>query len=456
MSVAVFVRPRGLDLTIAATSLGFMLVQLDVSILNVALAPIGEALGTGVTGLQWVVDSYTIAFASLLLAAGALGDRIGARRAYIGGFALFVLASLGCGLAPGVPVLIAARAIQGVGAALLVPCSLTLLMHACGNDAVARGRAISLWTAAASVALSAGPVLGGILVETLGWRSIFLINVPIGVAGIWLTRRVVAETPATGSGFDPGGQVLALLTLVSLTGALIEAGRLGFGAPLVMSGLAVAVFCAIAFVAVEARGADPMLPLGFFRNPTFSTATLVGFFINLTLYGGIFVLGLYLQQIRGYSPVAAGLAFLPLPVALGLANLAAGPIGRRLGLRLPMALGLLVGGAGCWLLRDLGSTTPYTSMLPGLVMIPAGLGLAVPLMTTALLSSVPRSRSGIASGALNTVRQAGGGIGVALFGALMAERGMLGVQSAFTMSAALLACGALAAAIGVRGSLKQR
>jgi DHA2 family methylenomycin A resistance protein-like MFS transporter len=455
MSVAVLVPPRGLDLTIAATSLGFALVQLDVSILNVALAPIGEALGTGVTGLQWVVDSYTIAFASLLLAAGALGDRIGARRAYIGGFALFVLASLGCGLAPGVAVLIAARAIQGVGAALLVPCSLTLLVHACGNDAAARGRAISLWTAAASMALSAGPVLGGVLVQTLGWRSIFLINAPIGVAGIWLTRRVVAETPPTGSGFDPVGQVLALLTLVSLTGAVIEGGRLGFTAPLVLSGLGVAVICGIAFVTVEARGADPMLPLGFFRNPTFSAATLVGFAINLTLYGAIFVLGLYLQQIRGYSPLAAGLAFLPLPVALGLANLAAGPTGRRFGLRSPMAFGLLAAGAGFWLLRDLDSTTPYPSMLPGLVMIPAGLGLAVPLMTTALLSTVARSRSGIASGVLNTVRQAGGGIGVALFGALMAERAMRGVRSALLMSAVLLACAAVAAAIGVRPPRRQ-
>jgi MFS transporter, DHA2 family, methylenomycin A resistance protein len=450
MSVAVVARSRSIDLTIAATSLGFVLVQLDVSVLNVALARIGTAVGVGVTGLQWVVDAYAITFASLLLAAGALGDRVGARRAYIGGFALFVLASLACGLAPAAIVLIAARAVQGIGAALLVPCSLALLTHACGDDVRARGRAISLWTAAASVALSAGPVLGGVLVDTLGWRSIFLLNAPIGVCGIWLTWRVVAETPASGGGFDPAGQTLALLALLGLTSGVIEGGRLGFASPLVLSGLGLGLLCGIGFVAVEARGREPMLPLGFFRNRTFSAATLVGLFINLALYGVIFVLGLYLQQVRGYSPMLAGLAFLPFPIALGIANVAAGPIGNRFGLSLPMALGLLVGGVGYWLLRHLDSMTPYPSMLPGLVLIPLGVGLAVPLMTTALLSTVPQSRSGIASGVLNTVRQAGGAIGVALFGALMAGRGIPGVQSAFVISAGLLACAAVTAGIGVQ------
>jgi MFS transporter, DHA2 family, methylenomycin A resistance protein len=450
MNVTLATRSSAINLTIAATSLGFALVQLDVSVLNVALARIGAALGTGVTGLQWVVDAYTIAFASLLLAAGALGDRIGARGAYVGGLALFAVASVACGLAPGAGVLIVSRAVQGMGAALLVPCSLTLLTHACGDDAAARGRAISLWTAAATVALSAGPVLGGILVDTLGWRSIFLINVPIGVIGIWLTRRFVAETPAAGGGFDLAGQVLALLTLLSLTGAVIEGGRLGFASPFVLSGLGLAVLCAIGFVAVEARGRTPMLPLGFFRDRTFSAAMLVGLFINLTLYGALFVLGLYLQQVHGYSPMTAGLAFLPFPIALGIANLAAGPIGARFGNRLPMVVGLIVGGVGYWLLRHLDATTPYAAMLPGLVVIPLGVGLAVPLMTSALLSTVPRARSGMASGVLNTVRQAGGGIGVALFGALMAVGGITGIRDVFVISAGLLACAALIAGFGVR------
>ncbi len=229
MSTARASRRRGLGLVVVATSLGFVLVQLNVSILNVALARIGAALGTGVAGLQWVVDAYTIAFASLMLSAGALGDRIGARRAYLSGLVLFVVASLGCGLAPGIGTLIAVRAIQGIGASLLVPCSLALLTHACHGDATTRARAISLWTAAASVSLAAGPVIGGVLIDTFGWRSIFLINLPIGAAGLWLTQAFVEDTPQHHSGFDWMGQTLALVTLLVLTGTVIEAGAFGIG-----------------------------------------------------------------------------------------------------------------------------------------------------------------------------------------------------------------------------------
>jgi len=450
MNLKIEPRPCGIGLVVVATSLGFVLVQLDVSILNVALARIGAALGTGVAGLQWVVDAYTITFASLMLSAGALGDRIGARRTYMSGFVLFVLASLGCGLAPGVGTLIVARAVQGIGAALLVPCSLALLTHACRSDATARARAISLWTAAASVALAAGPVIGGLLIDTLGWRSIFLINLPIGAAGLWLTRVFIEDTSQRDTGFDWMGQVLALVTLLVLTGTVIEAGPLGFGSAIVLCGFAVAAVAGTCFVVVEARGQDPMLPLHFFRQPAFSSAAAVGLLINLTLYGGIFVLGLYLQQVRRYSPMASGFAFLPFPVALGMANLAAGRLGRGPRLGGPMAGGLLLGGLGFLLLRHLGVATSYAAMLPGLIVIPAGIGLAVPLMTSALLSTVPGVRSGVAAGVLNTVRQAGGGIGVALFGALMAARGVPGIETAFVASAVLLVGGALIAATGIR------
>ncbi len=454
MRMAVAFRRSGIGLVVVATSLGFVLVQLDVSILNVALARIGAALGTGVAGLQWVVDAYTITFASLMLSAGALGDRIGARRAYMSGFILFVVASLGCGLAPGIGMLIAARAVQGIGAALLVPCSLALLTHACRGDTTARGRAISLWTAAASVSLAAGPVIGGVLVDTFGWRSIFLINLPIGAAGLWLTRTFVEDTPQRECGVDGGGQALALVTLLVLTGTVIEAGRFGVGSAIVLPGFAVAAAAGTCFVIVEARGRDPMLPLHFFRHPAFSGAAAIGALINLTLYGGIFVLSLYLQQVRDYSPTASGLAFLPFPVTLGLSNIAAGWLGRRPRLGKPIAGGLLLGGVGFLLLDRLGPATSYAAMLPGLIVIPAGIGLAVPLMTSALLSTVPGSRSGIAAGVLNTLRQACGGIGVALFGSLMAERGVPGIEDAFSISAVLLVGGTLIAAVGIRSSIR--
>ena len=440
----------GLWPVIAATSFGFAVVQLDVSIVNVALARISELLGGGVADLQWVINSYAVAFASLLLAAGALGDRIGARRAYIAGLTVFAIASVACGISPGIGALIAARALQGVGAALVVPCSLALLTHACGDNSAARAHAISLWTAAGSVTLSAGPLLGGLLVDALGWRSIFLVNIPIGAAGIWWTWRTVAETPRRSGALDLPGQVLAMLTLLGLTGAIIEAGHRGMDAPQVIAGFVGALLCGAGFMLREAHTADPIVPLGFFRNSTFSASTLVGLVINLTLYGTIFLLGLYLQQTLGYSPTIAGFAFLPLPIVLGMANVAAGIIGYRFGLRIPMALGLVIAGIGYGLLARLSATTHYASLLPGLVVIPLGVGLSVPLMTSALLAPVPRSRSGVASGVLNTVRQAGGGIGVALFGALMAGGGVAGIRNALMLSEALLVCGAVAAVVGIR------
>jgi MFS transporter, DHA2 family, methylenomycin A resistance protein len=438
---------RSLDWrVVAATSFGFALVQLDVSIVNVALARISESIGSGVAGLQWIIDAYTIAFASLLLAAGALGDRIGARRVYVAGFALFGVASVACGCAPATGMLIAARALQGVGAALVIPCSLALLTHACAGDSAARARAVSLWTAAGSVTLAAGPLVGGMLVDTLGWRSIFLVNVPIAVASIWWTQRAVAETPPRHGALDLPGQALALLTLLTLTGAIIEAGHRGTADPLVIAGFAIALLCFAGFLWRESRAVDPMLPLGFFRDVTFSAATLVGLAVNFTLYGTIFVLGLYLQQVLDYSPLAAGFAFLPLPVALGVANVAAGPIGHRFGLRNPMVVGLLVGALGYGLLARLDAATPYFGLLPGLIVIPLGIGLAVPMMTASLLATVPRMRSGVASGVLNTVRQAGGGVGVALFGALMAGGGVSGIRLALVISAVLFG-GAAAVAI---------
>lgn len=243
---------------------------------------------------------------------------------------------------------------------------------------------------------------------------------------------------------------MALLTLSCLTGSVIEAGRLGPGAPLVLAGAAVAVAGGVGFALVERRTKNPMLPLAFFRNRTFCAATLVGLLINLTVYGAIFVLGLYLQQIHGYSPIRSGLAFLPFAIVLGLANIGAGRVGGRIDLRGPMASGLVVAAAGYWLLRPLDAGTPYADMLPGLVLVPAGIGIAVPLMTTALLATVPRSHSGIASGILNTVRQTGGAIGVALYGALLGGAGFPGVRTIFETSAALLVGAALMAALGLR------
>jgi MFS transporter, DHA2 family, methylenomycin A resistance protein len=434
-----------LSLTTLTMSVGFLLVQLDVSIVNVALASIAADIHTGIIGLQWIVDAYALAFAALLLSAGALGDRVGACRTFIGGLALFLLGSLGCGLAPDTALLVAARVVQGIGASTLVPCSLALLNHAARDDATARARAVSLWTAAGSVGLALGPVLGGVLVTAFGWRSIFFVNLPIGAGGIILAYRFVDEAPVHSGGCDGVGQLLATVSLFGLTSAVIEAGPLGWTSPLVCAATALAIVGFGAFIAIEHASDQPMLPLGFFRHSAFAAATLVGFLLNLAVYGAFFVLALYFRQTHHLSVLLTGVALLPLAVAVFAANITAGRLAGHLPPRVIMAGGLLIGSGGAWLLRDIGAMTAYDAILPGLLLLPFGIGLTVPIMTTVVLGTVPRSRAGVASGVLNAVRQAGGAIGVALLGALMA-RGASGISDAFTVSAAFLAFGAAIAA----------
>lgn len=438
-----------LRLTTFAASLGFVLVQLDVSIVNIGLARIATALGVDMAGLEWIVDAYTLAFASLMLSAGALGDRIGARRTFVLGFALFISASFACGIAPTVMALIVARAVQGMGGAALVPSSLALLNHACHVNARARAHAIGLWTAAGSVALAAGPVLGGVMIDGFGWRSIFLINVPIGLAGIWMTLRWTEEAEPGAGALDLPGQVLGVITLSAIAGAVIEGGASGWNGVSAILLFVAGIVAGSLFLWIEARAWQPMLPLDFFRLPSFAPATMVGFVINFTLYGAIFVLNLFLQRQVGYSPSSSGIAFLPFPLSLLIANLCAGPLVARFGPRMPMAAGLAVAAVGFGLLLQINAQASWAVMLPGLLALPAGIGIAVPAMTTALLSNVPRLRSGVASGVLNTVRQTGGAIGVALFGSFFAAGGTSGMHQSFLLALVALGAASVLALIGI-------
>src|SRR5580693_2088690 len=254
------------SLTLAAMSLGYGVVQLDVTIVNTALNSIGSSLGGGMSELQWVVSAYTIAFAAFILTAGALGDRVGAKRVFMAGFAIFTAASVGCALAPNAATLIAARGLQGLGAAILVPNSLALLSHAY-PDPKARGRAVGIWAAGASLTLTAGPLVGGGLIALVGWRSIFLVNLPIGLAGLWLSWRYVGETTRSPQReFDLPGQIAAIVSLGCLAGAIIEGGTLGWSNPIVISGFVAALVLAILFVLQERRASQPMLPLSLFRH----------------------------------------------------------------------------------------------------------------------------------------------------------------------------------------------
>jgi MFS transporter, DHA2 family, methylenomycin A resistance protein len=436
---------RSLAWIIAASSFAFAVIQLDVTIVNVALSRISEDLGATLTELQWVVDAYTVGFAALLLSAGAVGDRLGSKRVFVAGFVGFAAASLACGLAPSPGFLNASRAIQGIGAAFLVPSSLAILNGACAHDFRLRARAIGIWTAAGGAAIAAGPVIGGFLLTGLGWRSIFLVNIPICWFGLGLTLRFVPPTQRDKKkhrSFDPGGQALAIVALTSLICAVIEARPLGLTHPIVAVGSLLALGASAAFIAVEARSAAPMLPLHFFRRPGFTPAIVFGMLVNCTYYGIIFVLSLYLQKALGYSTVQAGLAFLPLTGTFIASNIASGWIAGRIGSRAPMILGGLIGAVGYALLARLGSRSTFFDMLPGFVLIPAGIGLAVPAMTTAILSSVDRAKSGTASAVLNAARQVGGAIGVAAFGGLVggvaAEQITSGLTIAVLAAAALL------------------
>src|SRR3954447_19454550 len=366
---------RGRRLILVVMCAGLFLVQLDVSIVNVALPSIRADLEPSAAGLQWVVDGYAIALASLMLAGGTIGDLHGHRRVVLAGLALFGLASLAAGAAPTNAVLVAARVAQGIGAALLLPGTLAIITHAFPGDAE-RARAIGVWAAVAGLSLPAGPVAGGLLVSGPGWRWVFLVNLPVVVAAAALTARLVRESAdPRGRRLDRAGIALGALALAALTFAFIDAGRAGGASPAVVAAGAVAVVAAAALVAVERRAPDPMLPPALFARPRFAAANAVAGVMNLGSLGCIYLLTLFLQVLQRRSPLGAGLAVVALfaPVA-ALAPLS-GRLTGRFGSRRPMVAGLLVAAAGLALLALATPGTPYAALLPAFVLWGAGLGL---------------------------------------------------------------------------------
>lgn len=444
------------SLTLAGMSLGFGVVQLDVTIVNTAINSIGTSLGGGVSELQWVVTSYTIAFAALILTAGALGDRVGAKKIFMAGFAIFTAASLACALAPNATILIAARALQGIGAALLVPNSLSLLSHAY-PDETERGRAVGIWAAGASLALTAGPLVGGALVALVGWRSIFVVNLPIGLSGLWLTWRYVTETARSSNReLDLVGQTAAIGALGCLAAATIEGGVLGWGNPRVLTGFAAAAVLTTTFIIQERRARQPMLPLSLFANRLFALTSIIGLLVNVSFYGLIFVLSLYFQKINGLSPFATGLAFLPMMGAVLPVNLVAARATERFGAPVIIATGTLIAAAGCIALIGIERDTSYWAICMQLLAMGAGLGLVVPPLTSTLLGSVDKARSGIAAGVLNSTRQTGSVLGVALFGSMVGKANgfISGTRISLIISAILLLSAAIMIVRG--GSVRHR
>jgi MFS transporter, DHA2 family, methylenomycin A resistance protein len=410
-------------LPLLAVSLGYFMVILDATIVTVALPALGRDLQAGVAGLQWVVDAYAVVFAGLLLLGGTLSDRFGSRGVFPFALAAFTLASAACGLAPSLGALVAARAAQGVGAALTVPSSLALL-GAAYPDPGQRARAFGLWGGIAGVAAASGPVLGGVLVAFVSWRAVFLVNLPIGAVTLWLVRRHVTATSRRegAHGLDPVGQLTALIGLGGLVVALIQGGELGWRQPIVLAGLALFVASGIAWLLTERRIGDPMVPFGLFRRPTFTGATAVGLLLNLAFYGQLFVMSLYLQYARHEPPSLAGVALLPEALAVLVASPLSGRLTGRTGPRLPMTTGMLVGALGFALLALADPGTAFALLVVPMVAVGFGISFTMPAATAAVLGAAPADRGGLAAGVLNTGRQVGGAVGIALLGALVGGR----------------------------------
>ncbi|MGH3160778.1 MAG: MFS transporter [Streptosporangiaceae bacterium] len=411
----------GSGYTLAGVLLGFFVITLDAVIVNIALPSIRHDFGGGITGLQWVVDGYTLMFAALLLSAGALSDRVGARRAFAAGLSVFVVASAACGLAPDLAALVAARFVQGVAAAVMMPSSMALIRQAYPEPAE-RARAIAAWAMGAAAASSSAPVLGGLL-SLASWRLIFFVNIPVGAVALLLLART-ERSPTRRVPLDWAGQTTAVLAMGGLTYGAIEAGAAGFAAPTVLTAFAVAVVALAAFLAIQAHGAHPMVPLDLFRNRAVSVAVAVGFAFIVGYYGLPFVMSLYLQGLRGLSPLVTGAAFLPMMLTGAALTPCSPRLAGWLGPRCLIAGGLLLMTTGLAVIAVLPASAPVWT-LAGLMVLTGLAGpLVMPPVTAVLLDSIPAHRAGVASGVFNTSRQVGGALAVAVFGALLANRAM--------------------------------
>ncbi|MFG2770141.1 MFS transporter [Streptomyces sp. NPDC048350] len=402
-----------------AVCAGYFMVILDVTILNVAVPVIGRELSASLTGIQWITDGYTLVFAGFLLTGGALGDRLGNRRVFCAGVAVFIVSSAACALAPSTPFLVTARLVEGLGAALIVPGSLALLQQAYPAPA-ARSRAFGLWGSMAGIAASAGPLLGGLLVSTVGWRWVFLINLPVGAACLVLTLRHVERSPRRpGRALDWPAQVAVVAGVALLTGALNEAGRRGWSDPVVLGGLALAVLSAVAFAVRERLARSPALPLDLLRTRAMGGGAVIGLLFNFGFYGMVFTASLEFQQHRGYSALETGLALFPAVAMTMFASVLSGRLARRTGDRPLVISGMLLAALGLAGWAAAGPDPAYALLVAPMMAAGFGTSFALTGSTATVMGAAPSAYSGTASALFNTTRQIGSATGVALGGSLL-------------------------------------
>lgn len=406
---------------LVAICLGTFMLLVDVSIVNVALPDMAADLHSSFTSLQWVVDMYALVLAALLMVVGALGDRLGHRRLYLAGLTVFALASLACGLAPNAGTLIVARAVQGIGGAAMLTSTTSLLNAAYqGRD---RGTAFGVWGAVSGGAAAVGPVLGGLLTDQFDWRAIFMVNLPIAAAALWMTVRHLGAARGRAEGrLDYAGAVAFTVFAGALVYGLIESADKGWGGTGVLLPLSLAVLALLAFVLVELRTANPLLDLALLRNRSFVGLTAAALLLNGAAFAHLTYTSIWMQSVLGLSPIEAGLAVCPLALA---AFVAAGVGARVFGKsapQLPIGLGLVLIGAGVLLMSLVSSDSSWATLEPGLVISGLGVGMSTPVIMSSALATVPRERVGMASGAVNTGRQLGYALGIALLGTVFANR----------------------------------
>nr|WP_265737342.1 MFS transporter [Actinacidiphila yanglinensis] len=418
---------------------GYFMVILDVTVINVAVPVIGRRLSASLTGIQWITDGYTLVFAGFLLTGGALGDRLGNRRVFCAGVAVFTLASAACASAPSASFLVAARLVEGLGAALIVPGSLALLQQAYPAPA-ARARAFGLWGSMAGIAASAGPLLGGLLVSTVGWRWVFLINLPVGAACLALTTRCVARSPRRAArALDWPAQCAVVAAVALLTAALNEAGRRGWSDLAVLAGLALAVLAAAAFAVRERLARAPVLPPSLLRSRAMSGGAVIGMLFNFGFYGMVFTASLEFQHQRGFSALRTGLALLPAVVVTMFASVLSGRLTGRTGDRPLVVSGMLLAALGLAGWAALGAEPAYPLLVAPMMAAGFGTSFALTGSTATVMGAAPSAYSGAASALFNTTRQIGSATGVALGGSLLATAGDYGTGLRTSMAIGALA-----------------
>jgi len=443
-----------------ATVLGSGIAFLDATVVNVALPTIGEELDAGISGLQWVVNAYTLTLSGFLLLGGSLGDHYGRRRVFVVGVIWFAVASLLCGVAPSAEALVAARALQGIGGALLTPGSLAIIEAS--FRAEDRGPAIGAWSGLGGVTAAVGPFLGGWLVQAASWRWIFLINLPLAVLVVWVARRHVPESrdPSVGRGLDYSGAALAAVGLAGVVYALTDGPGLGWTSPRILLAGVVGVAALAVFALWERRSRHPMLPLDIFASRQFTAANLVTFVVYGALGGSLFLMPIQLQRVVGFSPLAAGVALIPVTLVMLLLSARAGRLSARIGPRVPMTLGPLLVAAGFVLYTRIGPGASYLAeILPGMLVFAFGLTLTVAPLTATVLAAASAEHAGMASAVNNTVARAAGLLAVAILpvaagisgaGALDPDRFDDGFRMAVLLAAALCAAGGLISWFAIR------